>query len=118
MAKKHGNPNGYYVIQITVGNQYIPGRKKRFIKNKKQRFMYVACDTHSNHPIRLVNSKSAATRFPERGMAGVVSEHFWEHYWKKYEEYTDIQTREVIFVKSQTRKPKEMEIPEWDRLQI
>lgn len=82
---------GYFIIQLKT--ETLSGKKK------KMGYKYVVVD--SQRPtMRVVNSKSSATRFQTHGIASLVSDHFWEHCWERFKEQYNLDTREVIFVKS------------------
>lgn len=81
---------GYYVVQINTQ-----------IKKKKGR-VFLRVDTDRGM-IRFVNSKSAATKLETRGVADLISDHFWQHYWERYKDERGLESRSVEFVKSKKR---------------
>lgn len=81
----------YYVVQINI--------KPKRLRGKKPPPMFVVCDKWDAYPVKLTKSKSGATKFSTRGSAECMSSHFWEHYWKKFEEQFALDTREVTLVK-------------------
>lgn len=99
---------GYFVVEITLG---------KWKKSSKQTKMYVVCDKLDSYPMRLVKSKAAATKLPTRGVGCVVSDQFWEHYWKRFcERGLDLSTRAVVYVKSKKRKTTPMSMDEYEEL--